>query len=347
MHNPSWASSENGKGILDSIDDTTGRSREHDCVSIHLILNLILPAKAQIKILPQIGYEDGFFSFTEHQLVCCLLKDFRMDQRNNRLTPIAKKMRRLSSAEQEKQCSLAKILDNVFGSKTSAEKNTQDEVSRLSFFLFLNGKNTSYRRGVNMLWANGSCGPASSSSSPNPPSALQQKCLKTKVVFKSDDVSTIKEARTALEKMEAKDPRYASSKLEFKDLIRQSLQRPEKYQEQIDKSEPGQPRQKYVLTGNLSTNGHDLRVMAYKLTVGRRSKPPTTMTDAEIVESTTASSISPPVPTSNTVFNTVFPWSTVPMIQGWSYVSKKFDSQRKSTVSSEIQTTRLEYGVFV
>ena len=340
MHNPSWASSENGKAILDSIDDTTGRSREHDCVSIHLILNLILPAKAQIQILPQIGHEDGFFSFTECQLVRCLLKDFRMDQRNNRLTPIAKKMRRLSSAEQEKQCSLAKILDNVFGSKTSAEKNTQDEVGRLSFFLFLNGKNTSYRRGANMLWANGSCGSASSSSSSlNPPSALQQKCLKTKIVFNSEDVSTIKEARTALEKMEAKDPQYASSKLEFKDLIRQSLQRPEKYQEQIDKSEPGQPRQKYVLTGNLSTNGHDLRVMAYKLTEGRRSKPPTTMTDAEIAESTTASSVSPPAPTSNTVF----PWSTAPMIQGWSYVSKKFDSQEK--VDSLLRNTNDEVGI--
>ncbi|KAG0285359.1 hypothetical protein BGZ98_005531, partial [Dissophora globulifera] len=30
MHNPSWASSENGKAILDSIDDTTGRSQQHD-----------------------------------------------------------------------------------------------------------------------------------------------------------------------------------------------------------------------------------------------------------------------------------------------------------------------------
>ncbi|KAG0243003.1 hypothetical protein BG011_003212, partial [Mortierella polycephala] len=31
LHNPSWASSENGKAILDSIDNTTGRSQEHDC----------------------------------------------------------------------------------------------------------------------------------------------------------------------------------------------------------------------------------------------------------------------------------------------------------------------------
>ena len=393
MHNPSWASSENGKAILDSIDNTTGRSREHDCVSIHLILNLILPTKAQIQILPRIGYEDGFFSFTERQLVGCLLKDFRMDQRNNRLMPTIKKMRRLSSAEQEKQRSLAKILVDIFGSKTSAEKNTQDEVGRLSFFLFLNGKNTSYRRGANMLWAKDSWDPASSSSSsssfsssPNPPSALQQKYLKTKVVFKSDDVSAIKEARTALEKMEAKDPRYASSKLEFKNLIRQSLQRPEKYQEQIDKSESGQLRQKYVLTVNLSTNGHDLRVMAYKLTESRRSIPPTTMTDAGIAESgsafsepampnptvetqskslclnndhssaarppassegqvpsrellTTASPTSPPVPASNTVF----PWSTAPMIQGWSYVSKKFDSQEK--VDSLLRNTNGQVGI--
>ncbi|KAF9404390.1 hypothetical protein BGZ76_006993, partial [Entomortierella beljakovae] len=82
MLNPSWASSENGKAILDSIDNTTGQSQEHDRVSIHLILNLILPPKAQIQILPRIGYEDSFISFTESQLVGCLLKDFRMDRRN-------------------------------------------------------------------------------------------------------------------------------------------------------------------------------------------------------------------------------------------------------------------------
>ncbi|KAF8915294.1 hypothetical protein BGZ58_005508, partial [Dissophora ornata] len=243
LHNPSWASSDSGKAILDSIDNTTGRSQEHDCVSIHIILNLFLPAKAQIQILPQVGYGDGFFSFTERQLVLCLLKDFRTDRRNNRLTPITKKMCRLSSAEQEKQRSLGNILVDVFGSKASAGKNTQDEVGRLSLFLFLNGKNTSYRRGANILWAKDSWNPASSSSSHNPTSALQQKSLKTKVVFKSDAVSAIKEARTALEKMDAKDPQYASSKLQFKDLIRRNILRPEQYQEQIDKSESGQQRQ--------------------------------------------------------------------------------------------------------
>ncbi|KAG0303417.1 hypothetical protein BGZ99_002703, partial [Dissophora globulifera] len=245
VHNPSWASSENGKAMLDSIDDTTGRSQQHDCVSIHLILNLNLPAKAQIQVLPQIGYEDAFCSFTECQLVRCLLKDFRMDNKNNRLTPIAKKMCRLSSAEQEKKSSIAKVLKDVFGSKVSAEKNTQDEVGRLSFLLFLSGKNTSYRRGANMLWAKDDGDPASTSSSSsfNPLSALQQKYLKAKVIFKSDDVSAIKQARTALEEMKADDPRYASSKLKFKDLIRQSLQHPEKYQEQIGRAASGQPRQ--------------------------------------------------------------------------------------------------------
>ncbi|KAG0241428.1 hypothetical protein BG011_003526, partial [Mortierella polycephala] len=98
--------------------------------------------------------------------------------------------------------------------------------------------------------------------------------------------------------MDAKDPQYARSKLEFKDLIRRSLQRPEKYQEQIDKSEPGQPRQKYVLTGNLSTNGYDLRVMAYKLTESRRSTPPTMIMDAGITESGNAfSEPARPIPT--------------------------------------------------
>ncbi|KAF8948831.1 hypothetical protein BGZ46_005291, partial [Entomortierella lignicola] len=134
--------------------------------------------------------------------------------------------------------------------------------------------------------------------------------LETKTVFKSDEVSVIKEARTALENMDPKDPQYLVSKLEFKNLIRQSLQRPEKYQEQIDQSELRQPRLKYVLSGNLSTNGYDLRVMGYKLTENKRSKPPT---------------MSPPVPTPNTAF----PWSTAPMVQGCPYVSEQFDTQEK------------------
>lgn len=388
IHNPAWASSENGKAILDSIDNKTG-PQKHDCVSIHFILNMILPTTAQIKLLPQISYEDGFFSFTERQLVRCLLKNFTMNRRNNKLAPIIKKMRLLSNAEKEKQNSLAKILVDVFGSKETSDRNTQDEVGRLSFFLFLNGRNTSYRRGANMLWSNDNEDLASSSSSslpPNSPSALQQKDLKTKVIFKFDDMIAIKEARTALEKMQAKDPRYKSSKFEFKELIRQSLQRPEKYQEQIDKSEPGQPRQKYVLTGDLSTNGHDLRVMAYKLTERKRSTPPTTMTDARIAGSdinfcestapiptavpwskslhlnndyssavrasasteehisieellTTGSSTLPLVPT----LNTAYPWSTAPMMPGWSYVSQKFDSKEK--VDSLFQNTHRHVGI--
>ncbi|KAI1293930.1 hypothetical protein EDD11_008344 [Mortierella claussenii] len=385
LHNPPWASSESGKALLDSIDDTTGRSQKHDCLSIHLILNLILPAKAQIQILPQIGYKDGFFSFTERHLVRCLMKDFRMT-RNNRLIPTVKKARRLSSAEQEKQTSLAKLIADVFGSKKFVDENTQDEVGRLSLCLFLNGKNTSYRRGSNMLWVKDSWDPASSSSSSNPPPTLQQKHLQTKVVFQADDMSAIKEARTALEKMEPKDPQYTSIKRELKDLVRRSLQCSEQYQEQIDKSRPGQPRRKYVLTGNLSTNGHDLRVMAYKLTESKRSRLPATMTDADIAEPSSASSepamlnppvktqseplllnkdhdpaawyptstkeqvprkelltavssTSPPVPTCNTVF----PWSTAPRMQGWSYISRKFDSQDK--IDSLLRNTNGDVGI--
>ncbi|KAG0029440.1 hypothetical protein BGZ83_004906, partial [Gryganskiella cystojenkinii] len=57
-HNPKWALSDNGKRLLDSID-STGSSKNLDRFSIHFILNLMLPAQAQIKILPQIGYGDG------------------------------------------------------------------------------------------------------------------------------------------------------------------------------------------------------------------------------------------------------------------------------------------------
>lgn len=364
---------------MDSIDEKTGRSIVHDCISIHFILNLFLPAKAQIQILPRVSYEDSFFSFTESQLVSCLLKEFRVS--NNKLVPVTKKIRQLSSGEQNSQHILAKILNAFFGSKVSAEKNTQDEVGRLSLLLFLNGKNTSYRRGANILWSKDSLTSASSSSSLDSTPLLQKKCLKTKIIFEPNNVDVINEARAALEKKDAKDPQYATSKLEFQNLVRGYLLSPEKYKEQIDDSEPGQQRQKYVLTGNLSTNGYDLRVMAYKLTENRRSRPSAMTMDTGITKSNdayselearsnsfcisnnfapsnteekilnrdsrtitttaTSSSSSPPSPIPIPITSSL--WSTAPTLPGWEYISKKFDSQEK--VDNLFQKTNIQDGI--
>ncbi|KAF9926429.1 hypothetical protein FBU30_003994 [Linnemannia zychae] len=86
------------------------------------------------------------------------------------------------------------------------------------------------------------------------------------MIYNPDKMSVITETRVALENMDEIDQRYKSSNAEFEDLVRQSLLNSEKYQEQVDNSEPRQQRQKHILSGDLSTNGHDLRVMAYKMT---------------------------------------------------------------------------------
>jgi len=90
-------------------------------------MNVMLPYQTQIQILPQVGYEDGFFALTERQLVGCLLKDFQTNRRGKQLQPKKKKIR-LSDIEEDRQRSLARILSDVFGSKVSALQNTQDEV---------------------------------------------------------------------------------------------------------------------------------------------------------------------------------------------------------------------------
>jgi hypothetical protein len=344
---------------LSSVDDKSGSSAKHDRISTHIIFNMMIPAPAQLQILPRVGYTDGFFSLTERQLIDCLFQNFITN--NGRLQPRKKKLRQLSSTEQARQHSLAHILYKFFGPRQQALDNTQDEIGRLSFFLFLNGKNTSYRRGSNVLWAKddrslSSSSSSSSSSSTHPPGALQQQSLRARVLFESDDVRAMQEARTALDNMAANDSRYVTDKQAFKDLVRRSLQSPNHYQDQIDNATPKVKRQKYVLTGDLSTNGYDLRVMAYKLTEKKAPRQPATSTTSNIQattilsnspipllstpdfhdstggESPSASSLMPASSSASTSTSTsspTLPWSTAPTISGWSYIAEKFNSQER------------------
>lgn len=359
LHNPAWASSDCGKGLLNSIDDK-GKSDKHDRLSMHLIMNLMLPAAAQIKALPEVGFGDGFFSLTERQLVACLLKDYKLTNK-----------RRSGESEQDKQ---ARILHRVFGAKKLAVTNTQDEVGRLSFYLFLNGQNTSYRRGANVLWANEDLNTSSSSSltssSHGSPCALQALCLWSRMLLEQNVVVQIQEVSARLDDMAASDSRYQATKDELRTTVRNGLQSPERYQRQIDDADPSFKRHKYVLSGDLSTNGYDLRVMAYKLTEKKRVAQTTVSTQSNVaVASFTSSSAGPsplavddqsssgPVlspsiemdwesnppdgperqtsseslpalaPESVVAPTVALPWSTAPVLKRWPYISDEFNTQ--------------------
>ncbi|GJJ77078.1 hypothetical protein EMPS_09437 [Entomortierella parvispora] len=338
LHNPSWSSSARGKKFLDSVNEK-GVSLMHDRLSLHAIMNWLIPAGAQIKILPQVGFTDGFFALTERQLVSCILKGIR----------VANPMYR--------------TLNKVFGNKGGAEKNTQDEVGRLSFFLFLNGRNTCYRQGTNVLWAKDYSGTSSS----NPLPTLQQLPLRDMMFFESDAIAEFEQASEGLG-TNANAPGYEDLKKILKDVIGKGIHSPEHYQHLIDIAAPKVKRPKYVLTGDISTNGYDLRVMAYKLTEKKRRALPAAsstpnvadpatssllaievganasselFTDPDLISRTPALDLPPSVEGQSSsemlpsvsmpdVASTAAPaWSTAPSIEGWPYVAEAFNSQEK------------------
>ncbi|KAG0034384.1 hypothetical protein BGZ83_004202, partial [Gryganskiella cystojenkinii] len=118
--------------------------------------------------------------------------------------------------------------------------------------------------------------------------------LRARVLFEPNEMSEIEEIRNAMENMRASDPQYAVSKIRLKDLIRSCMQQPERYQAQIDNAAAGELRRKYVLTGDLSTNGYDLRIIAYKLTEGKGSSQLTTSATSNVVASSSSQSGSGP-----------------------------------------------------
>lgn len=256
MHSPEWASTV-GMTLLESIDSSIndpGKAAKLDRVSLHFILNMMLPAAAQIKIVPQVGYEDSFCPITENQLVSCLL---------------------LTSSNNDPR--LQKILREAFGATKDAQQNTQDEVGRLSFFLFLNGDNTSYRRGSNVLWAKDDWTSSTTEGRPTP-CALQRKALKDRVFFDLGVDEPIAALVESLGEMSASDSQYKDAKSRAKDQIRQEIHSAETYEQRNQQLPAKEKRYKYVLSGDLSSDGKDLRVMAYKLTEKKSHRQPTKAT---------------------------------------------------------------------
>lgn len=71
-NNEDWAQGEEGKKVLATIDNK-GKSTVHDPISLFWILNINLPVKNQFAFIPEYGFKDQFFTFTEESLLEALL----------------------------------------------------------------------------------------------------------------------------------------------------------------------------------------------------------------------------------------------------------------------------------
>ncbi|GJJ72616.1 hypothetical protein EMPS_04974 [Entomortierella parvispora] len=120
-----FSKSEQGRLFLDSIEGT-GRSKLHDPVSVHLLLNALLRPDSQVALFPVIAFKDRDLDLTEREFVdaCRHLKP----------TPTTKS-----------------ALGAVFtGTVVAAEQRAIAHRGELFFNLFMS-KNTSYRRGTALM----------------------------------------------------------------------------------------------------------------------------------------------------------------------------------------------------
>lgn len=117
-----FSKSEHGRSFLDSIKDT-GRSKLHDPISVHLILNVLLRPDSQVALFPIIAFKDRELDLTERGFVGAC--------RHLEILPSAKS-------------ALSTIFD---GSIAASQERAIAHRGEMFFDFFLKSKNTSYRRG--------------------------------------------------------------------------------------------------------------------------------------------------------------------------------------------------------
>lgn len=121
-----FSESNQGKLFLDSIQ-ATGRSKLHDPISVHLILNILLRPDSQITLFPVVAFKDQELDLSEREFVGAC--------RHLEIPPGAKN-------------TLSGIFD---GSIMSSQERAITHRGELFFDFFLKSKNTSYRRGAVLM----------------------------------------------------------------------------------------------------------------------------------------------------------------------------------------------------
>ena len=378
--NSAWASSTVGRSILGSINEN-GQSTAYDKISLHVILNMVLPPAAQIKLIPDVGFKDRCIDITERQLTSVLFWAYAR--------PWARSNRDDGTAD---QIAMGIIVKKIFGVKYKALANTQDNVGHLFFHLFLSGTNTNnvYKRGTGVM--------SSVDNQSSNPCLLNDghRSLQDHVFFDQEDRDEISTASSDMRSTTAKDNDYASQKARFKSVIKAAIKSPHVYKTRNDAMKSGKRRQKFVLSGTLVTDGIALKLLSYKLTEGKRSsaQPPgpassplkssvspasseqaLTILDPSVLGSTSAvppppppppsasgsSSAAPPPPppppsadTTTTTSSplTTFPWSTAPNLKGLPYLAQRFDTEDKINdflvqdgIKKGVRTLCLDLGV--
>ncbi|KAG0037661.1 hypothetical protein BGZ83_003345, partial [Gryganskiella cystojenkinii] len=272
--NAKWARSEIGRSIVDSIGDN-GQTTQ-DKISIHYILNMVLPPTAQIVLIPETGFKDQFIDITERQLVSVLYTKYAGRHSTGTTTSsvvnidIDSVMESSSAVTGNDKSSddvaaMKSILKKMLGSKTKAQLNTQDNVGHLFYHLFLTGTNTNniYKRGTNVL--------SSVNNNESNPCLLNdsKRSLAGLLFLDQEDQARINTIANAMRPISAKDPNYAALKAVFKTMVKTAIKNPDKYKARNASMEPKVTRQKFVLSGNLGTDGIVLKLLSYKLTEGK------------------------------------------------------------------------------
>ncbi|KAF9163129.1 hypothetical protein BGX20_001442, partial [Mortierella sp. AD010] len=116
--NQEWAASQEGLAFLDSIDDT-GKSLDHDAVSVFWVLDTKLPSSKRFAYLPMPAFKDNYCLVSEMHLLETILRRDNLDRER---------------------------LVDIFGKMGDTTEMSQSHPGELHRKLFFNGRKTNYNR---------------------------------------------------------------------------------------------------------------------------------------------------------------------------------------------------------
>ncbi|KAF9952395.1 hypothetical protein BGZ72_006322 [Mortierella alpina] len=219
--NRTWAASEEGRAVLDEIDEHgESRSRAHDIASLFWILNSHLPANKRIAFFPESGFGDKFFTITEEHLVMVLMR-----QDSTTLKP----------------------MQSLFGTQTLALEYVRQHPGDFFFRLFFS-KEVDYIAGTCLI-------------NPGSDIATGRQFLH----FGPRDQKKFEKLQRTM--LETNNADHKKAREDFKAFVYDNIGTADTRRDLI---KDGRDWRRRVLTGSISTNGHELLVLAYSLS----QKPP-------------------------------------------------------------------------
>ncbi|KAF9956896.1 hypothetical protein BGZ72_002367 [Mortierella alpina] len=230
---PGWSRGE-GSALLQSVDDKTGKSPDHDPISLLWIMNAALTKDLRISLYPKPGWRDSFVTLSETYLFQALIRP-----RDN--------------AEEDK---LVKLYHVMFKQDAIAESSMdEDENGEVNIFANHRGHLT------RQLFLSGRTNFARHGAVGNP----RDRTLPSVLDFSTP---TYQQAIGALAGASSSDKSYAQCKKDFKALVLQDLgSRYPRPPSQADTD------RKYLLCGTFCTDGYQVKLHAYHLDRPKKEDP--------------------------------------------------------------------------